>query len=250
MLRKPSLSGPTPSSTRTIAALTLVALLPVALLAASSIILASRQVTNVVNKQVETTAAVSAVVIGEKTNNLLALVHSYATRPSLVDGLSDGAAGGARVQFNLSGLAHAIPGISATFIASLKGTSRFTYPVEPSVIGTNFAFRDWYTGLVASGRPYVSNAIVTQEASHALAVTVTDYVRSPDGRPIAILGVNYSLQSIRSFTANVAAAQGITLTVTDRVGTSLTTSGSNGLISLAADPRVRSVRAGHTGLLR
>jgi PAS domain S-box-containing protein len=238
------------SPLRNVVLLTVVALLPVGLLATSSIILASRQVTRVVNRQVETTSAVSAVVIGQQTTDLVALVHSYATRPSLVNALTASRLGNPTVQTNLGALAHAVPGISATFVTSVHATSEYVYPPEPTVIGTNFDYRDWYTGLVASGRPYVSNAIVTQEASHALAITVTDYIRGPSGRPIGILGVNYSLQSIKSFSANVAAAQGITLTVTDRVGTSLTTTGTNGLISLATDPRVRAARAGHSGLLR
>ena len=75
-------------------------------------------------------------------------------------------------------------------MANLQGTSLATYPPEPSVYGTNFAYRDWYKGLVASGRPYVSTAIVTKEASHALAVTVTEYIRGPDGIPVGILGIN------------------------------------------------------------
>jgi hypothetical protein len=55
------------------------------------------------------------------------------------------------------------------------------------VYGTNFAYREWFKGLVASGRPFVSNAIVTKEATHTLAVTVTDYIRGADGRPLGIL---------------------------------------------------------------
>jgi hypothetical protein len=54
-----------PSSVRNVVLLTMVTLLPVALLAAGSIELASNQVTSDVNKQVQTTAAVSAVVIGQ-----------------------------------------------------------------------------------------------------------------------------------------------------------------------------------------
>jgi PAS domain S-box-containing protein len=230
--------------------LVIVALLPIGLLAASSILLASRQITNVVDKQVQTTAAVSAVVIGEQTSNLLALVHSYATRPSLAEGVKDGHAGNRAVQGGLAGLAHALPGISATFVTDLRGTSRNTYPLEPTVIGTIFAFRDWYIGLVETGRPYVSSAIVTQEASHALAVTVTDFITGPNGKRVGILGVNYSLQSIRAFSANVAAVQGVALTVTDNTGTSLTADSAHGLVSLATDPSVQAARTGHTGLLR
>jgi PAS domain S-box-containing protein len=234
---------------RTVVLVTVVALLPVALLSASSILLASRQVTSVVNKQVQTTAAVSSVVVGQQMADLKALVHSYATRPSLVLGVSQGLAGDATVEANLTSLAQATPGISASFVASTAGTSLDTYPLEPTVIGTNFAYRDWYIGLVASGRPYVSEAIVTKEAGNPLAVTVTDYIAGPTGVPVGILGINYGLQSIASFSRHVGHAQGITLTVTDRVGTSLVAGGKHGLVSLANDPLVKAALGGKTGLL-
>ena len=228
--------------------LTVVALVPVALLAASSIVLSSRQVTKVVNKQVQSTAGVSSVVIGQQTANLVALVHSYATRPSLIAGMAVRSGENPRVSAGLASLAHAVPGISASFVADIHGNSRNTYPFFPAVIGTNFAYREWFKGLVASGRPYVSSAIVTKEASHTLAVTVTDFIRGADGRPIGVLGVNYSLKSITSFARDVGHAQGITLRVTDRLGTSLTAGGTRGLVSLASDPRVQAARAGHSGL--
>ena len=231
------------------ALLTVVAMAAVALLAAGSIVLASNQVTNVVDKQVRTTAAVSSVVIGEQTADLLALVHSYATRPSLSSGMTAGERKAATVEFDLANLARALPGISASFVTDQHGTSLSTYPPEPSVYGTNFAYREWFKGLVATDRPFVSNAIETKEASHALAITVTDYIRTPDGRPVGVLGVNYSLQSIQSFAASAGQAQGITLSVTDRAGTSLTAGSAHGLVSLAGDPRVRAALAGRSGLL-
>ena len=237
------------ASARRSVVLCLVALVPVAVLAVSSIVLASRQVTSVVDRQVQTTAAVSAEVFDQQTGDLVALVHSYATRPSLVIALSGGTGSNATVAQNLQSLAGATPGISASFVADIHGTSLNTYPYFASAIGKNFAFRDWFKGLVASGRPYVSNAIETQEDSHTLAVTITDYVRDAAGHPVAVLGVNYSLESISAFAAHVGKAQGIELKVTDRVGTSLTAGGKNGLVSLADDPRVRAARAGRTGLL-
>jgi PAS domain S-box-containing protein len=181
--------------------------------------------------------------------DLRALVHSYATRPSLVTGISDGSGGDASVEANLTSLALAIPGISASFVASDAGTSLATYPLEPSVIGTNFAYREWYTGLVATGRTYVSSAIVTKEAGHPLAVTVTDYIEDPGGTPVGILGINYSLQSIATYSSNIGRAQGITLTVTDKTGTSLVAQRHGALVSLAQDPRVKAALAGKTGLL-
>lgn len=181
---------------------TIVALAPVALLAASSIVLASSQVTSVVNKQVQTTAAVSAEIIEQRTADLLTLVHSYATRPTLVSGVAAGSEGDQQlVQLHLASLAD------------------------------------------------VADAVVTKQASHALAVTVTDFIRRPDGEPIAILGVNFGLDYLQAFTERIGAVQGITLRVTDRAGTSLTAGGANGLVSITGDPRVDAARAGRTGLL-
>jgi diguanylate cyclase (GGDEF)-like protein/PAS domain S-box-containing protein len=237
------------SPRRNVLLLSVVALGAVAALAISAIAVASRQQTAVVDRQVRTTAAVSAVVIGEQTSNLVALVQSYAGLPSLAGGLAHGRLGTPGVEADLAGLAHAVPGISATFVADQHGTSLLTYPAEPAVYGANFAYREWFKGLVASGRPFVANAIQTKEASHALAITVTDYIRAPGGKPIGVLGVNYSLASIGAFAAGVGRAQGITLDVTDRAGTSLTAGGRNGLVSLAAEPAVRAALAGHSGLL-
>jgi PAS domain S-box-containing protein len=237
------------SPRRSVISLTVVALAAIILLAAVSIVVASNQVTGVVDKQVRTTAAVSSVVIGRQTADVLALVRSYANRPSLADGMEAGARGNAAVALDLAGLAKALPGISATFVTDLHATSLSSYPPEPTIYGTNFAYRDWFKGLVASGHPFVANAIVTKEANHALAVTMTDYIRTASGRPVGVLGVNYSLQSISSFADTVGRAQGISLNVTDRAGTSLTAGGTHGLVSLASDPRVKAALAGRSGLL-
>jgi PAS domain S-box-containing protein len=230
-----------------VASLTALSLLLVILMAFSSVVLASHQVTGDVNKQVRTTAAVSSVVVSQKMSDLVALVESYAVRTSLPSEVASGGDESAEIQQSLASLANAFPGISASFIASLKGTSLYTYPLEPSVIGTNFAYREWYTGLVATGRPYISNAIVTKEAGNPLAVTVTAYIKGPRGELVGILGVNHGLGAIKSFAAHVGKAQGITLTLTDRAGTSLTAGGAHGLVSLKSDPVVRAALGGRSG---
>ena len=69
------------------------------------------------------------------------------------------------------------------------------------------------------------------------------------GKPIDVLGVNFSLRSIGAFAAHAGGAQGITLRVTDRADTSLTAGGAHGLVSLATDPRVVAALAGRSGLL-
>jgi len=155
-----SMSRASRSSWRYVALLTVLALLPVALLAASSIVLASRQVTGEVNRRVQATAAVSSVFVGEQTSALAALVHSYATRPSLA-ALAQGPRGTAAAAPQLRSLTGAGLGVSGAFVTDLAGTLTNVDPPSPSLLGRNFAFRDWYRGLAASGGPYVSTAYQT-----------------------------------------------------------------------------------------
>jgi hypothetical protein len=228
--------------------LTVVALAAIALLPASSIVVASNQVTSVVDKQVQTTAAVSSVVIGKQTADLVALVDSYATRPSLADGMVARKAGATRRSLSTWRVSLGRPGISASFVTDLHGTSLSTYPPEPSVYGTNFAYRDWFKGLVASGRPFVSNAIETKEASHALAVTVTDYIRRRTAaRSVSSASTTACNRSGRSRQRRSGAGDHPDR---DRPGRDLVDGGgAHGLVSLAGDPRVKAALAGRSGLL-
>ncbi len=223
-------------------------MLPVALLAASSIVLASRQVSSEVDKRVQTTAALSSVFVGEQTSALAALVHSYATRPALAAGQVAGARSKAQVAAQLQSLAAAGHGVSVAFTTDVAGSLTGVQPFAPELLGRNFAFRDWYRGLASSGGPYVSTAYQSALAGHPLVVAVADYIRGPDGRPVAILIALYSPDSIKAFAAELTAAQGITLTVTDRAGTLLSAGGRQGLASLTGDSRVAAALAGRSGL--
>jgi PAS domain S-box-containing protein len=228
--------------------LTVAALVPVALLATSSILLASHEVTSEVDKRVQATAAVSAVVIGERTSGLADLVESYAERPSLIDDLTAGRTGEAQVGTQLSGLASA-QAASSAFLETVDGTALALEPPQPKVVGENFAYRAWFKGLEAApDRPYVSTAFPSVAPGHPLVVTVAAFIRGANGRPIGVIGATYSLASLHSFSSSVARAEGITLTVTDRAGNLLSAGPRLGLVSLAANPGVRAALAGRTGL--
>jgi PAS domain S-box-containing protein len=234
---------------RKMAVLAAVATLSVALLSVSSIVLASRQVSSQTNKRIQAAAAVSSVAVHEQTNALAALVHSYATRPSLVTDLAAGPSGDAQLDSQLTSLVVTSPRLSGAFISDLSGTFTRVEPRSPNVVGVNFAYRDWFKGLASSGGPYVSRAYQTALTGHPLVVAVADYIRGSDGRPIDILVGLFSLGSIQALSTDLGRVQGITLTVTDQNGTVLSGGGGHGLVSLASDPRVQDARAGHSGLV-
>ena len=51
------------------------------------------------------------------------------------------------------------------------GSNR-TAPMDPAVIGQNFAYRDWYKGVADGWKPYVSEVYRTRAAPQQLAVAV------------------------------------------------------------------------------
>jgi len=116
------------SPKRCVVMLTVVALSAVALLAVSSIVVASHELTKSADKQLKTTAAVSSVVIGEQTSNLVALVESYASRLSLSSGVAAGK-GGAGVSRSRSPVSHT-PSRASPPRSSPTRTSLSTYPAE------------------------------------------------------------------------------------------------------------------------
>ena len=150
--------------------MTVAALLPVGLLAVTSVAVASSQVTAEVNRRVTATAALSAVFVGEQTAGLKALVHSYATRPTLLSDFTAGSAGAGRVQAQLASLAGSGGGVTGAFATDARGSLTAVYPAAPKLIGRSFAYRDWYRGLATQGGPYVSVAYQTALAGHPLVV--------------------------------------------------------------------------------
>jgi PAS domain S-box-containing protein len=247
------MAAPTPrrrspaSSLRTVVLLTLAALLPVGLLATSSIVLASRQVSGEVGRRMEATAGTSSVFVGQTTDGLEALVHSYATRRLLREDLTADPVEAADVDRQLRSLTDTGLGITGAFITDLDGTLTAAQPPTPGIVGRNFAHRDWFSGVQESDGPYVSAAYQTALTGNPLVVAVADHVRGADGEPVAIIAAIVSLDAISAFSADIADAQGITLTITDQEGTLLSAGGQAGLVSLAGDPRVRAAAGGGRG---
>ena len=235
------------TSLRGVALLTLAAMLPVGLLAVSSIELASQAVRRGVEQRMQSTAAVSAVFAEQTTDGLAALVQSYATRRALVSDVRAGAAGDAEVLAQLGRLAASSFSLRGAFITDLSGTLTDVHPPTPGIVGRNFAFRDWYQGLEAGGGPYVSTAYQSALAGEPLVVAVVDYVRVPGGAPVAIIAAIFDLEAIQTFGDEISDAQGIDLTITDRNGIVLSEGRDQGLLSIREDPRVVRAAAGDSG---
>ncbi len=75
------------------------------------------------------------------------------------------------------------------------GTLRAIVPSDP-IVGQNFANRDWYRGVTANWRPYVSDVYRTAAGSQPLVVAVAVPIRDEHGNAAGILMATYSLADL------------------------------------------------------
>ncbi|HZA83793.1 MAG TPA: ATP-binding protein [Actinomycetes bacterium] len=239
-----------------IAALVVLCLAPLVLLTWLTLSLSAKAVRNQVDARVANTAGASAVYVREQMDGLSELVSSYAQRPTLIAAMrrSGTRRDGRAIAFHLAELQRARNGISVAFATEPDGRLVGIVPHTPSIVGRDFSFRDWYRGVTASNRPYVSEAYQTAAAGHARVVGAAVQVRAPApgggrGPVVGILVAAYELDTIQRFVDDFAAAQGVLLTVTDQRGVVLAAAGTapRGLQSRRDDPLVQAALQRRSG---
>jgi PAS domain S-box-containing protein len=199
------------------------ALLPLALLAGSSIRLSERAVESDARERVRSTSTASADLVEIEMGAVAQLVQSYAQRELLRLSLGTGSASTVDVialRRHLAQLDAASAGIAGAFVTDPSGRLHTVVPSSPDIVGEDFSYRDWYRGALASdGEPYVSEAYRSKIAGAQLVVAVATVIRRPeDGEPLAILAVVYDLTTIQGFSDELSEAQGVGLRITDQRG--------------------------------
>jgi signal transduction histidine kinase/CheY-like chemotaxis protein len=234
------------------AGLMLVSLVPVALFAYLTLGLSENAVRDEVKSKLSSTATASAIFLEHEMTSLMELVDSYAGRPTLIETLRDGGPAGydrKAVGLHLRGLREAREGIFTTFLAEPDGTLIEIVPTTPEIVGKDYSFRDWYKGVTATGRPYLSEVYRTQARGEALVIAAAAPVKK-DGKLLGILVAAYGLDHVSRFTTTLLADENVKLRVTDRRGT-LVASGDDipsSLTSARADPRIIAALRGRSGV--
>lgn len=115
-------------------------------------------------------------------------------------------------------------------VYDIDGTMRAVDPQNTNLIGTNFAFRDWYKGVTKTWSPYFSEVYRTRAVPQKLVVAVA--VPILEGRkPVGIIATGYSLERISGWLGETGADQR-TIFVVDQHGRLLAKQG----IDIFADP--------------
>ncbi|HET7489311.1 MAG TPA: ATP-binding protein [Acidimicrobiales bacterium] len=169
-------------------------------------------------RQVASSASAAAVAVQRELEGLADLVQSFAERPAVVAAAEAGGAGVGRQLAELQGVR---PGIVGVSLADGSGRLLAVVPETAALVGRDFSGRDWYRGVTVTGRPYVSEVYESAIAGGGLVVAAAAPVlgSGTSGPPPAILVAGYRIDSLQRFVDGFAAAQGVSLTVTDQRGT-------------------------------
>ena|GEM_PF-3279326 len=243
---------------RVVAALLAMGLISLGLLAYFSVTLSSAAVERQAEARLSAASTISATYVQDKMEGLESLAGLFAERPELVKQLNDGTAAHyelSPIQAQLTQLCGIEHEFGYCFLADPSGKLIASSPMDATILGQDFSFRDWYRGATSTGHVYVSEAYVSAFADHPRVVAIAAPVH-PVGAadPHQILGIvvaTVSLNQIEAFTDTFAQAQGVTLTVTDPHATIIARPGTpSGTLSYArSDVRVGRALNGQTGVI-
>ena len=175
-------------------------------------------------------AQVTAAFVAEEMNGVGELEQLTVKRAGFLAELGSGQPSQYRLadlELDLRQLLALEPQFQFALISDGGGTLRAIVPADPSIVGQNFAYRDWYVGAIRTGTTYVSNAYVSAVMGAPLLVAIATPVYAPHpigthGAVIGILTVGYKIGSVQTFVAHLSSLQQIGLQLADEQGTLMT----------------------------
>ena len=163
----------------------------------------------------KTTANLLADLILEHNKATIGILQSYANRPLFINAVKNKDLPG--VDRHLSDLEKNTE-IDITFVSDKNGILWANFPVFLESRGKDFSQLDWYQGISALWKPYISTVFKRIVGDKALAVTVCVPIFDEKERVIGILGNSQRLGFLDDTIEKVAFSPYTTLSVIDRAG--------------------------------
>jgi diguanylate cyclase (GGDEF)-like protein len=206
------------------------------------------------------TAQVTSELISQQMTSVEDIERASLQRSGFIDAIGSGNPGNgatAQLQAIINQIQALRPEFQFAAVADAQGANRAMSPLDPALVGKDFSFRDWYRGVIRTGRVYVSTAYVATTPGAPLVVAVAYPIRArasptetglPDGPLVGVLYIGYKIGSVQAFADRVAALQMINLQITDQGGVLMTQTGgiSGHLVDVSASPVVAAALAGHS----
>jgi PAS domain S-box-containing protein len=139
------------------------------------------------------------------------------------------------------------PGFASFDIISAGGRVDARWPSDPRAIGTNVSTREFFTGLMRSGQPYVSEVIQQSSAPRELVVGLAAPVRDASGQIVGILQGTLAASTIGSIIGGTSLVSGGQLVIIDQAGHPLSGPAAGAGHSFQSMPLVARGLAGGAG---
>lgn len=172
--------------------------LPVVLLGVYAYRAVYESLTNSTLERRVSLAKLGAATVTERLNRLVDLAVLYSEHEEVVSAVETGKWEEAISPLKL--LPSVIPFIDRAFLTDVKGIEKVAFPNDPSVIGRDFSFREWYKGVSREWKPYVSGIYQRAAAPklNLIAIAVPVFGQSNQRQPIAILVIQTPISSFSS----------------------------------------------------
>jgi signal transduction histidine kinase len=191
----------------------------------------------------------AAVTVTEKLDRVVDLGVSLATRVRFRDLVAQGNWPEAvKIMANVS---KDFPAIDRIFLSDLTGRLMADVPEVPALHGRDFSFRDWYKGVSAGWKPYVSQVYKRAAAPQINVIAAAIPIRSQAGDTVGILVLQVKLESFFAWLKEIDFGPEGQLYVVDRAGTLAFYPGQppeGDPLSLAKFPLVQKMLAGDRGV--
>lgn len=152
----------------------------------------------------------------------------------------------AETAYHLVDLLTVNPAFGSAAIFDRNGVIRARNPADPSILGRDFSHRDYYQGVVRTGRPYVSNVFVQAGIPRFKVVAYAAPIRNPSGQPVAFIQATLPVSRF-DFASRLEAPESGSMQVFDQSGLQVMRVGGTGEGSFEGTPALKNALNGMSG---
>jgi signal transduction histidine kinase/CheY-like chemotaxis protein len=196
--------------------LIVLALLPVGALGLYSYYLNAQSVRYLVNANNRSAATIARDLLLNDIQSSMNLGETVAALPSFVKAVESHNA--AEVREHLQAIVTTHHRIDRAFVMDTTGVLWSDYPLSQESIGKNFAFREYWMGLSAGWRPYISDVYQRSAPPKPLVVAIATPIHDSDGAVVGGLMYQYRLEALTEWLRTIDIGEGGHVYILDTAG--------------------------------
>ncbi len=226
-------------------------LLPVIILGFYNYYTAKGNLTQLVFARRQAVAVPVVAALNERLRNLMDVSASFASHPQVQGEVEDKhwdeAIRVLEIYKNLKQESY----IDRIFLTDPQGTAMALTPPFAGVVGQNFAFRDWYQGVVRTGKPYVSAVYQRTSGPQYNVVSIATPILDDHNQVIGYLGIQIRLDNFLDWIKTIDIGLEGVVYIVDQKGKIVAHPGffpQDAIVDFSEVPAVQKVMKGERGV--